>query len=57
MVFVFLVVLLAACVLGVVRGVGNGSVLHTLLSVFVPLYGLFYFLFARRPPTPPTAAS
>jgi|GEM_PF-7119397 len=57
MIIVFVFLLLAACVLGIVRGVGNGSVLHTLLSVFIPLYGFFYFLLGRRPRTPPTAVS
>ena len=48
----------ASPLLGVIRGVNNGSVLHAVLSVFVPVYGLIYFCVARRPrpqaPPPPS---
>jgi hypothetical protein len=39
----------ASPLLGVIRGVKNGSVLHAVLSVFVPVYGLIYFFVARPP--------
>jgi len=35
-------------VLGIVRGVRNGGVLHAVMSVLFPVYGLVYFVAARR---------
>lgn len=35
-------------IMGIVRGVQNASILHAVLSVFVPLYGLIYFVVARK---------
>ncbi len=41
-------VMAASPILGIVRGVKNGAVIHAVVSVFVPAYGLFYFCAARR---------
>ena len=46
---------LASPVFGVVRGVQNHAVIHAVLSLFVPMYGLIYFL-AARPPREPSRA-
>ena len=35
-------------VLGIVRGVKNGGVLHAVMSVLFPVYGLVYFVAARQ---------
>jgi hypothetical protein len=45
----YIVLLMAVCpAMGVFRGVKNGSVLHALLSVFIPFYGIFYFFIGER---------
>ena len=36
-------------ILGIVRGVKNGGVLHAVMSVLFPVYGLVYFVAARQP--------
>jgi hypothetical protein len=36
-------------ILGIVRGVRNGAVVHALASAYVPVYGLLYFFAARQP--------
>jgi hypothetical protein len=41
--------LMISPILGVARGVANGSVVHAVASVLLPVYGLVYFLAARRP--------
>jgi hypothetical protein len=41
--------LIVSPVLGIVRGVKNGAVVHAVMSAFVPVYGLIYFFAARRP--------
>ena len=39
----FVCVAFASPIMGVIRGVKNSSILHTLLLVFIPAYGLVYF--------------
>jgi hypothetical protein len=39
----------ASPILGIVRGVKNGAVIHAVLSVFLPVYGLIYFFAAKQP--------
>ena len=34
---------------GIVRSVKNGAVIHAVVSVFVPVYGLIYFFAAKQP--------
>ena len=43
---------LVSPVFGVVRGVENHAVIHAVVSLFVPMYGLIYFFAARRPREP-----
>jgi hypothetical protein len=45
---ILVVAMAASPILGIVRGVQNGAILHALASVFLPVYGLIYF-FAARP--------
>lgn len=45
---VVLIVVVVPPILGIVRGVKNGSVGHTIVSAFVPIYGLIYFLVASK---------
>jgi hypothetical protein len=45
---VFAIAQLPSPIMGIVRGVKNGSVLNAILSVFIPLYGLIYFFTAKR---------
>jgi hypothetical protein len=47
--WVVAIIMLASPILGVVRGVSNGSILHALLSIFIPVYGLIYFFAAKKP--------
>jgi len=35
-------------IIGIVRSVKNGSVLHAVLSLIIPAYGHIYFLAAKR---------
>ena len=45
----YIVLLMAVCpAMGVFRSVKNGSVLHALLSVVIPLYGIFYFFLGKK---------
>jgi hypothetical protein len=39
----------ASPILGIVRGVRNGAVVHAVASYLVPVYGLLYFFAARQP--------
>jgi hypothetical protein len=39
----------ASPILGIIRGVKNGAVIHAIASVFIPLYGLIYFFAAKQP--------
>src|SRR6186713_698519 len=45
--WVVVIVFIASPVMGIVRGVKNGSLLNSLLSVFFPIYGLVYFFAGR----------
>jgi hypothetical protein len=47
-VLVWLFVAFGSPVLGIIRGVANSSILNSVLSVFIPLYGMIYFFAARR---------
>jgi len=42
------ILLVVSPVLGIIRGVQNASVLHSLLSVFVPMYGIIYYSVAKK---------
>jgi hypothetical protein len=35
-------------IMGIVRGVKNSATLHAVLSAFIPIYGLIYFLAGRK---------
>jgi ABC-type microcin C transport system permease subunit YejB len=45
--WIVVIVALASPILGIVRGVKNGSILNAILSAFVPIYGLVYFFAAK----------
>jgi hypothetical protein len=47
--FVMFLAFVASPILGIVRGVKNGGVLHAVVSVLLPVYGLVYFVAARQP--------
>jgi len=47
--WLLVVVIVASPIMGIIRGVRNGSVANALLSVLLPVYGLVYFFVARRP--------
>ena len=38
----------ASPILGVIRGVKNGAVVHAVVSVLIPVYGLIYFFAAKQ---------
>jgi len=38
--------------MGIIRGVKNSSIPHTLLSVFIPAYGVIYFFAGKRNSVP-----
>lgn len=42
------ILLFASPVMGVVRGVKNSSIEHTLASAFIPIYGLVYFFAGQK---------
>ena len=45
----YIALLMAVCpAMGVFRSVKNGSVLHALLSVVIPLYGALYFFLGKK---------
>ena len=45
----YIALVMAVCpAMGVFRSVKNGSVLHALLSVVIPLYGIFYFFLGKK---------
>jgi hypothetical protein len=48
-IFVMVIAMSASPILGIVRGVKNGAVIHAIVSVYVPVYGLIYFFAAKRP--------
>ena len=41
-------VIIGGPVLGIIRGVQNSSILNSLLSFVIPIYGIVYFFVARR---------
>lgn len=45
--WIVVIVGLSSPVLGVVRGVKNGSAINAVLSAFIPVYGLIYFFVAK----------
>jgi hypothetical protein len=46
--WLIVILTIAGPVMGVIRGVRNASILHALLSMFIPLYGIIYFFVAMR---------
>jgi hypothetical protein len=46
---VMVIPMAASPILGIIRGVKNGAVIHAIASVFIPLYGLIYFFAAKQP--------
>jgi hypothetical protein len=46
--WLIVIVMFASPIMGFVRGVKNASVLHTFLSIIIPIYGLVYFFVANR---------
>jgi len=48
-IMVMVIAMAASPILGVIRGVKNGAVIHALVSVYAPVYGLIYFFAARQP--------
>jgi hypothetical protein len=48
-IMVMVIAMSASPVLGVVRGVKNGAVIHAVVSVLLPVYGLIYFFAAKAP--------
>jgi hypothetical protein len=48
-VVVMVIPMAASPILGVIRGVKNGAVVHAIASVFIPVYGLIYFFAAKQP--------
>jgi hypothetical protein len=41
--WVVVIVIVASPIMGIMRGVKNGSILNAILSAFVPVYGTVYF--------------
>ena len=48
-IFAIVIAMGASPILGIIRGVKNGGVVHAVASVFLPVYGLIYFFAARQP--------
>jgi len=44
-----MIIIVASPILGIIRGVKNGAVIHAVVSAFVPVYGLIYFFAAKQP--------
>ena len=42
------ILVIAGPVMGMIRGVANGSVANAILSWLIPLYGIFYFFMAKQ---------
>ncbi len=49
LILIFLIGMFASPILGIVRGVKNGAVIHAVVSALVPVYGLIYFFAAKQP--------
>lgn len=47
LIFAIVIAMGASPILGIVRGVKNGAVVHAVVSSLVPLYGLIYFFAAK----------
>ena len=45
-------VVIGSPIMGVIRGVKNSSILHAVLSVIIPVYGLIYFFAGKRESVP-----
>jgi hypothetical protein len=48
-ILVIVIAIGASPIFGVIRGVKNGAVIHAVVSVLVPVYGLVYFFAAKQP--------
>jgi hypothetical protein len=48
--WVVVIVMIASPIMGIVRAVGNSSVLHAILSAFIPIYGLIYYFAGKATP-------
>ena len=46
--WIIIFVIIVPPILGIIRAVGNKSVLHAICSAIIPLYGLFYFFIGRK---------
>jgi hypothetical protein len=46
--WVVAILALASPILGILRGVKNGSAINAVASAFVPIYGLIYFFAAEK---------
>lgn len=46
--WVMVIVIFASPILGVIRGVQDGAVVHAIASAFIPVYGLVYFFAAEK---------
>jgi hypothetical protein len=49
--WVTVIVMLGSPVMGIMRGVGNQSVLNAVLSGMIPIYGIVYFFVGRQSKT------
>jgi len=47
--WLIMIIIVASPILGIIRGVKNGAVIHAVVSAFVPVYGLIYFFAAKQP--------
>jgi hypothetical protein len=47
--WITVIVFVASPILGIVRGIKNGAAIHAIVSAFVPVYGLMYFLTGKQP--------
>jgi hypothetical protein len=45
---VLLLTIIIGLVLGVVRGISNKSIYHTIFSLIIPFYGYFYYFISRK---------
>jgi hypothetical protein len=48
-ILVMVIAMFASPIFGIIRGVKNGAVIHAVVSVLVPVYGLIYFFAAKQP--------
>ena len=47
-IFAVTIAMAASPIFGIIRGVKNGAVIHAIVSVYVPIYGLIYFFAASN---------